>query len=216
MPLRHGAKMISPCFDKIGENNKFDLTELKVSGYEEAEVTIDEVYLDILNNNGTTAVQYEYIDSPDDDFPAGWYLDYEAVEVGDCPIEAGDGIWVTAEPNFKFTFAGQVIEEGRAIALRHGALGVGNMLARTIDLTELKVTGYEEAEVTIDEVYLDILNNNGTTAVQYEYIDSPDDDFAAGWYLDYEAVSEGDQTFAPAEGMWVTAEPGFYLEFPDL
>ena len=200
--------MITPCFDKIGENIKFDLTEIKVSGYEG---DTDVVFLDVLNNDGTTAIQYQWLEV-DPDFPAGWYLDYSPVSEGDQTFEAGDGLWVTGDENYKVTFAGQVIEKGRGVALRFGATAVGNMLARTIDLNELKITGYEG---DTDVAFLDILNNDGTTAVQYQWLEV-DPDFPAGWYLDYTPVEDGVQTFDPGAGMWVTGDDGYSIEFPDL
>ena len=109
----------------------------------------------------------------------------------------------------------QVIEESRGVALRDGAIGVGNLLARSVDLIELKPTGYDTEAGTIGEIFIDILTPGGTTEVQYEWVEL-DGEFEPGWYCDYVPVEEGDCTFAPSAGMWVTAMDGISLEFPDL
>ena len=205
--------MVTACFDKIGTSKTFDLTELK-PGYDLEAGTIDEIYLDILTPGGTTEVTYEYIDCLPD-FEPGWYCDYEPVEVGTCIIEPGRGYWVTAIEGYKFMSAGEVIEKGRAIPLRAGAIGVGNFLARNVDLMEIKPSGFDPSAGTIDEIYADILTPGGTTEVTYEYIDCLPD-FEPGWYCDYEPVGEGDCVLAPSDGLWVTAADGYVLEFPDL
>lgn len=212
--LRDGADMVTACFDKVGVKATFDLTELKPVGYDTKAGTIDEIIIDILTPGGTTEKQYVYIDLPGD-FEPGWYLDYEPIAVGDCTIQAGSGLWMTAMEGISFTSAGQVITESRGVMLRDGAIGVGNLLARSVDLTELAPIGYDAEAGTIDEITLDILTPGGTTEVQYVYIDLPGD-FEPGWYLDYEPVAEGDQSFAPGAGMWVTAFDGITLQFPAL
>lgn len=206
--------MKTACFDKIGEARSFDLTEIIPVGYDKEAGTIGEIFVDILTPGGTTEVQYEWVEL-EGEFDAGWYCDYVPVEKGDCVIEAGNGLWMTAVEGYNFTSAGQVIEESRGVALRDGAIGVGNLLARSVDLIELKPTGYDTEAGTIGEIFIDILTPGGTTEVQYEWVEL-DGEFEPGWYCDYVPVEEGDCTFAPSAGMWVTAMDGISLEFPDL
>ena len=78
-----------------------------------------------------------------------------------------------------------------------------------VDLTDIKVVGYDPEVGTEDEVYLQSLDYRGRTVAgsMYFWIDVTDgEDVYYGWLNEAgDFVEAGDVTFAPGEGLWVHA-----------
>ena len=85
-----------------------------------------------------------------------------------------------------------------------------------IDLTEIKVAGYE-AEC-MDVVYIQTLDYLGNSIDTYYWQDdNGGGDFEPGWYNgDYEPIEEGTVFIQPGEGLWVAGDDGLTLEFPAI
>ncbi len=82
---------------------------------------------------------------------------------------------------------------------------------KTIDLTELKVTGYDTT--TEGAVSVQTLDEYGKTKKTYYYYDAPSDGLL-GW-LDGEdvEVAKGDVTIQPGEGLWcMSPSAGFGIQ----
>lgn len=213
--LRAGATMLTPCFiDVGGAASEIDLTALTVKGYDE--VSADEVNIQILDAHGKKSVAYYWFDLPDEGLDAGWYnVDTELIEAGTVKFATGDGLWITGQNDYSIVFPGQVKFSGVAVALRSGAVATGNMFATSIDLTDMTVTGYDE--VSADEVNIQLLDSHGKKTVAYYWFDLPDEGLDAGWYnVDTELIEQGTVTFEAGEGMWVTGQNGYYLNFPAI
>jgi hypothetical protein len=86
----------------------------------------------------------------------------------------------------------------------------GNMF----DLTELKVTGYEEASE--GDLYIQTLDEYGRTVATYNYIDIPGE--ITGWLDESdEPIEAGVVVLKPGEGIWAFSNTdGLYLNFPGV
>ena len=84
----------------------------------------------------------------------------------------------------------------------------------TFDLTDLKVTGYEEA--TEGDVQIQTLDFAGRTVANYTYYDIPGE--VTGWFDgDDNEVAEGDVVVKPGEGLWTySLNDGFTFIFPGV
>ena len=84
-----------------------------------------------------------------------------------------------------------------------GAQFVG-VSAATIDLTDLKVTGYDAEEGTEGDVYVQGLDATGKGTGSYFYYDVPGE--LTGWLNgDDELVEAGTVMLSPGDGFWVSA-----------
>lgn len=73
---------------------------------------------------------------------------------------------------------------------------------KAIDLTDIKVTGYDE--ITEGDVYVQGLTADGKATAIYTYYDVPGE--LTGWVDSYdELVEPGQVTLEPGEGLWVSA-----------
>ena len=96
-------------------------------------------------------------------------------------------------------YAGGAARQGNKImGAQFGAIGEG----KAIDLTTIKVTGYEEA--TEGELKMQVLDNLGRGGKTYYFYDVPGE--LVGW-LDGndDPVAEGAVMIEPGEGMWTYA-----------
>lgn len=76
---------------------------------------------------------------------------------------------------------------------------------KTIDLTDLVVTGYDKEEGCEEDVKVQILNSLGMGGVTYAWYDLNDDgEIYYGWFADDE-VAKGDVVLSPGDALWVSA-----------
>ena len=82
----------------------------------------------------------------------------------------------------------------------------------TIDLTELKVTGYEAEAGTEADVQVQTLDEYGRTVKNYAFYDVPGE--FTGWFDDDEVQAEvGDVVIQPGEGLWsMSTGDGFGIQ----
>ena len=98
-------------------------------------------------------------------------------------------------------------------SLRDGSKGVGAQFVavsgETIDLTDIKVTGYDSAVGTEGVVSVQILDAGGMANMTYFYYDVPGD-FTAWLDGNDDEVSPGTVTLSAGEGLWVSAPSSTY------
>jgi hypothetical protein len=85
----------------------FDLTDLKVTGYDPEVGTEADVQVQTLDEYGRTVKNYAFYDIPGDFF--GWFDDDEAEAAGenDVTILPGQGLWtMSSSDGFTFVFPG--------------------------------------------------------------------------------------------------------------
>ena len=104
--------------------------------------------------------------------------------------------------------------------LRYGNKAVGAQFAaignETIDLTDIKVVGYDTEQGTEADVKVQILDAYGKAGDTYGYYDVPGE--LTGWLNgDDEEVEVGDVVVNPGEGLWVNApSTAFSLILPGV
>lgn len=199
------------CFVPV-QGSTFDLTELKVTGYEES--TEADVYIQTLDYAGRTVATYYYYDVPGE--LTGWLDgDDNEVEVGDVTFQPGEGLWTfSAADNFGLQSAGQVPTSSVIVLLQENGLSVANPTPVNVDLTETYIGGYEES--TEADVYVQTLDYAGRTVATYYYYDVPGE--LTGWLDgDDNEVEVGDVVLKPGEGLWTfSAADGFTFVFPGV
>ena len=223
--------MMAPTFLNVGSTTGCTLADLSVTGYEKP-VLIDEeegeyeggcaggdFILQFLNNNGTVAARYYWID--DGETTPGWYSSAlgAAIDGGasSVAIKAGVASWVIG--------SGMTLQSAGAVNTKDVALpmnatrntAAGNCMPIDLTLAKLTVDGYEEP-VLVDEeegeyeggcaggdFIIQFLNNNGTVAARYYWID--DGETTPGWYSSAlgAAIDGGATSIAiPAgKGAWI-------------
>ena len=105
--------------------------------------------------------------------------------------------------------------------LRFGAKGAGAAFvpvdgAATIDLQDIKVTGYDATEGSEEEVTAQTLDNAGRTLKTYSWIDLTDgSDVYYGWYEDGELVEN--VSLISGESLYFRApSTDYYVNFPGV
>ena len=231
--------MMAPTFLSVNSATGCTLADLTVTGYDAAEYDDEEeewsggcgageFQLQFLNNNGTVAARYFWID--DGETPAGWYASRAggAIDGGaaSVAIPAGTASWVIGS-GYTLQSAGAVNTLDVALpmnATRNTA--AGNCMPIDLTLAQLTVDGYDAAEYDDEEeewsggcgageFQLQFLNNNGTVASRYFWID--DGETPAGWYATRAggAIDGGAASVSiPAgKGAWVIGS-GYTLNIP--
>jgi hypothetical protein len=86
--------------------------------------------------------------------------------------------------------------------------------AQKFDLTDLKVTGYEEASE--GDLYIQTLDEYGRTLATYNWIDLPGE--ITGWLDENDEPIEADVVvLKPGQGIWSFSNTeGLYLNFPGV
>ena len=221
--------MMAPTFLNVDSATGCKLSDLSVTGYD-APVWMEEdeyfeggcaggdFVLQFLNNNGSVAARYYWID--DGDNAAGWYATAVAgaIEGGaaSVTIPAGSAAWAIGSGK-KLQSSGAVNKADVEFQMNETRnTATGNCMPVDIKLSDLTVTGYDAPEWIEDEEYfeggcaggdfvLQFLNNDGSVAARYYWID--DGDNAAGWYatavagaIDGGATSV---TIPAGKGAWV-------------
>lgn len=199
------------CFIPVSAQ-KFDLLDLKVTGFEE--YTEADVYVQTLDEYGRTVNTYYYYDIPGE--LTGW-LDGDDNEVarGDVEFQAGEGLWMFCNADgFGIQSAGTVPQTGVAVELQQYGLSVANPTPVNVDLNDITITGFEE--YTEADVYVQTLDEYGRTVNTYYYYDIPGE--LTGWLDgDDNEVERGNVVLKPGEGLWSFCNAdGFYLNFPGV
>ena len=219
--------MMAPTFLSVDSATGCKLSDLTVTGYDAPEWIEDEEYyengcyagdfvLQFLNNNGSVAARYYWID--DGDNAAGWYGEGgRAIEGGaeSVSIPAGTAAW-TIGTGKTLQSAGAVNTADVEFKMNNTRnTAVGNCMPTEVKLSSLTVTGYDAPEWIEDEEYyengcyagdfvLQFLKNDGTVETRYYWID--DGDNAAGWYGEGGKAIEGGAasvSIPAGKGAWV-------------
>jgi len=195
-----GYKIMGAQFANVGTEKAIDLTDIKITGYEETtEADIKVQQLDEYGRGGQT---YSYYDIPGE--LTGWLDGYDnPVAPGTVLLQPGDGLWVSSsKDSLGLQTAGEVATTDIAVTLVNGYRMVVNTTPVAIDLTKIGVTGYApstEADVKVQQ--LDEFGRGGET---YSYYDVPGE--ITGWLDGYDnPVAEGAVMIQPGEGIWVSA-----------
>ena len=231
--------MMAPTFLSVDSATGCKLSDLTVTGYDAPEWMEEDEYfeggcsggdfvLQFLNNDGSVAARYYWID--DGDNTAGWYATggAAAIEGGaaSVTIPAGTAAW-TIGTGKTLQSAGAVNSADVEFKMNNTRnTAVGNCMPTELTLAQLTVTGYDAPEWMEEDEYfeggcsggdfvLQFLNNDGSVAARYYWID--DGDNAAGWYATGGAAAiEGGAASVkiPAgKGAWVIGT-GKKLVFP--
>ena len=113
---------------------------------------------------------------------------------------------------------GLAVESANVVGYASGTLRQGNKAVGTqfvavsgdvIDLTDIKVIGYDPESGTEGDVNVQILDAHGKAGMSYFYYDVPGD-FTAWLDGNDEEVSAGTLTLAAGEGLWVSAPDATY------
>ena len=199
---------------------KIDLTEMKVTGYDEearGEVqvqTLDEYgrtlgtffWNDFVNKKGTKI--YGWLDEDD-----------EPISEGDVEFQAGEGLWTYSdEDGFGFQSSGQVPTSKVMVELQEFGLSIANPTPVTVDLTACSISGYEEE--ARGEVQVQTLDEYGRTLGTYFWNDfvNKKGTHILGWLdEDDEQLEEDVVTMKPGAGLWTYCdEDGFSFVFPGV
>ena len=190
----------------------FDLTDLKVTGYEET--TEADVQIQTLDYAGRTVATYSYYDVPGE--LTAWVDDYDnEVEPGVVTFQAGEGLWsYSLDDGFGLQSAGMVPTTPVAVTLQQYGLSVANPTPVDVDLTQITIGGYEES--TEADVQVQTLDYAGRTVATYSYYDVPGE--LTAWVDDYDnEVEVGDVVVKPGEGLWTySQDDGFTFVFPGV
>ena len=231
--------MMAPTFLNVGSTTGCTLADLTVTGYDAPEWNEEDeefvggcaggdFQLQFLNNNGTIAARYFWID--DGETKAGWYVSRSGTAIdggaSSVAIKAGVASWVIGS-GMTLQTAGAVNTKDVALpmnATRNTA--AGNCMPITLTLAKLTVDGYDAAEWNEEDeeftggcaggdFQLQFLNNNGTIAARYFWID--DGETKAGWYASRSgaAIDGGAASVEiPAgKGAWIIGS-GYTLNIP--
>ena len=191
----------------------FDLTELKVTGYEAEAGTEADVQVQTLDEFGRTVKNFAFYDVPGEF--TGWFDDEEnEVAEGDVVVQAGEGLWsISSGDGFGIQSAGMVPTSDIAVELADGGLSIVNPTPVAVDLTDCFVGGYVES--TEADVQVQTLDEFGRTVKNFAFYDVPGE--FTGWFDDEEnEVAEGDVMVAPGQGLWAIASEGFTFVFPGV
>ena len=264
--------MIGASFNSVGKQT-MDLTELKVTGYENAEYFEGEggvfgmFELRVLNAFGGVATDkagyekdYYYFHIKNED--SGKYEPNEyywlqngfedPIEKGAVTFDVGEGLWfdvfadayVSKEENYTLLNAGEALLDARSVLLRAGSKGVVAPLSASVDLTKIKISGYENAEYFEGEggvfgmFELRVLNEFGGVALDdaknekdYYYFhikneDSGKYELGEQYWLQNgfeDPIEKGAVVFEMGEGLWVDVfadayvnDEKYYMDFPGI
>ena len=209
--LQENGLTAGACFVPVS-GSTFDLTELKVTGYDES--TEGDVYIQTLDDLGRTVATYYYYDVPGEYL--GWFDgEDKQVEEGDVTFQAGEGLWTfSSSEGLGLQSAGQVPTSSVTVLLQENGLSIANPTPVDVDLTATSIGGYEES--TEGDVYVQTLDDLGRTVATYYYYDVPGE--YIGWFDGEDnAVAEGDVVLKPGEGIWTfSSDDGFTFVFPGV
>ena len=208
----------------IGENP----TAIKISDIKQTAGDPGDLTLCTYNDNVTRQAQYWFFstEATGGELNEGWYLlnsnDEPQFELGiqDTSLPYGQGcVIVSANGSAEYTSAGEVDSIKREFSVTAGARKMmGNVLPRTVQLSELKQTVGDPGDLTFCTY-----DNNVTRQAQYWYFSSEatGGELEEGWYVlnsnDEPRFELGVQNFDIASGagfVVVSANSSAVLQFP--
>ena len=227
--------MMAPTFIAVGSEAGCTLANLKVVGYEPAELVDEEweggctggdFVINFLQNTGVAEASYYWID--DGETGPGWFASAGGAAIpggaGSVSVPAGFSVW-TKGTGLALQTSGAVNKndvEFTTNAKRYTALGNGTPVQLT--LNDLTVTGYDAAELVDEEweggctggdFVVNFLQNTGVAEASYYWID--DGETGPGWFASAggAAIPGGASSVqVPAgKGMWVKGS-GLKLNIP--
>ena len=201
--------MLTASFVNVAGSDKgIDLYDLVAGGtYSAGDITVQ-----TLNSDGTANKIYTYMKPRRGDT---WFwqdlLTSETIAEGSVVFKPGQGLWISGVDGAQLTNSGAVSTDDNAIALCNGFVATGNMTPVAIDLTSLVAGGtYSAGDITVQT-----LNSDGTANKIYTFMKPRRGDT---WFwqdlLTSETIAEGDVTFAPGQGLWISGVDGATLTFP--
>ena len=209
--LQADGLTVGACFVPV-TGSSFDLTDLKVTGYEES--TEGDVQIQTLDEYGRTVDTFFYYDVPGE--LTGWLDSTDTeVEVGDVTFQAGEGLWsISTLGSLGLQSAGQVPTSGVTVTLQADGFSVANPTPVNVDLTDTFIGGYEES--TEGDVQVQTLDEYGRTVDTFFYYDVPGE--LTGWLDSTDTeVEVGDVIVKPGQGLWtISSADGFTFVFPGV
>ena len=251
------ASFITIGFQDADGNKGVRLSDLKVTGYEDdMGICYGAIWIDMLHTDGSVPEiegmpkSYLWVDDVDSGFEPGWYdtdltplADDQSVlgNADEITFACGEGICFNAKEGYdayaKLVCNGEVVQgQVDFYVNKDGQQIAGNPLCRTIKLSELSVTGYEEdMGICYGAIWIDMLHTDGSVPEidgmpkSYLWVDDVDSGFEAGWYDtdltpladDQSVLGNADEIeFKPGEGICINAKEGYdayaVLKFPSL
>lgn len=210
-------QFVTSSFKNVG-NEALDLTQIKVVGYTGASQDKASVqFIDGAGNvakgsDGKSKVYYWR----DADGSNGKWVKKDGrsiidVVVGEATLGAGEALWWQKNADgLSLQFAGEVIQSNTEVALPLANQAVGNMMATSVDLTTIKVSGYTGA--TSDKVSVQVIDGSGNVdkdangkSMVYYWRDATGSN---GKWIKKDGrnivdVMAGEITLNPGEGIWV-------------
>jgi len=209
--LQEAGLTAGACFVPV-TGSTFDLTDLKVTGYDES--TEADLQIQTLDEFGRTVAIYSYYDVPGE--LTGWLDgDDNEVVVGDVTFQPGEGLWTYCTiDGLGLQSAGMVPTTAVTVTLQEAGLSIANPTPVNVDLTDTYIGGYEES--TEADVQVQTLDEFGRTVGIYSYYDVPGE--LTGWLDgDDNEVEVGDVVIGPGQGLWTYSNAdGFTFVFPGV
>ena len=209
--LQESGLTAGACFVPVTGAN-FDLTDLKVTGYDEA--TEGDVQIQTLDEYGRTVDTFFYYDVPGE--LTGWLDESdEIVESGVVSFQAGEGLWTYCMiDGLGLQSAGMVPTTGVTVTLQESGLSIANPTPIDVDLTDTYIGGYDEA--TEGDVQVQTLDEYGRTVDTFFYYDVPGE--LTGWLDSDDNEVEAESVIVkPGQGLWTySMSDGFTFTFPGV
>jgi len=227
--------MMAPTFLSVNSTTGCTLADLTVTGYDKP-VLVDEeegeyeggcshgdFVLQFLNNNGTVAERYYWVDDGATG-PAWCDRTGTPISAKDVAITAGVASWVIGS-GMTLQSAGAVNKIDVALPMNPTRnTAAGNCMPIDLTLGKLTVTGYDDP-VLVDEeegeyeggcshgdFVIQFLNNNGTVAERYYWVD--DGETGPAWCDRTGKLVDGTKVSIPAgKGAWIIGS-GYTLNIP--
>lgn len=215
--LTKANQFVTTSFKNVGSDT-LDLTQIKVIGYTGA--TTDKVSVQFIDGTGNTdtdeAGKYKLYYWRDADGSSGKWVKKDGrnivdVAVGEATLGVGEALWwQKKEDGLSLQFSGEVIQSETSVLLPLANQAVGNMMAVSVDLKDIKVSGYTGA--TSDKVSVQIIDGTGNTdkdeAGKYKLYYWRDADGASGKWVKKDGrniidVVSGEVMLNPGDGLWV-------------
>ncbi len=227
--------MMAPTFLNVGSTTGCTLADLSVTGYEKP-VLIDEeegeyeggcslgdFVLQFLNNNGTVAARYYWVD--DGEIGPAWCdRTGTPVDASTFSIKAGVASWVIG--------SGMTLQTAGAVNTKDVALpmnptrntAAGNCMPVELTLAKLTVSDYDdpvlvdeeegeyEGGCSLGDFVLQFLQNNGAVEARYYWVD--DGETGPAWCDRTGKPVDGTKVSIPAgKGAWIIGS-GYTLNIP--
>ncbi len=200
--------MISPSFLNVSlnANQKFKLSDLKVSGYTAEEGSWGSFKLSVLDNAGRETAEYFWWDY-DGYYTPGWYDINGETKYDDSTIEfeAGQAFW-TQGAGLNVVGSGLVNTETVICKTAGGTsrVAIGNPFPVELKLSNIYVTGYTAEEGSWGSFKLAVLDTAGRESAEYFWWDY-EGYYLAGWYdINGETQYDAEKIPVPVgQGFWV-------------